>query len=590
MAAPTEPSIAEVLYGTDDYRKTMIVSDIPPPDMHILRELSARSGASHDRNAGGPQRNWGSGSTNRSRPTPYSRPSNLSQRSDSDRHQQRRRSPSPQKVFRTNVKILYETPVSWLCQSAKTPPPDSWIQHATIHVHKAAPIDYSLLCYPDLVNQLVSTKKKLADLEKHVFNTGRDAANPYELLGKSVFINRSAVKMAGLDAQFNFLRLNLKTSNDHGLEFADLCSGPGGFTEYILWRKYSLREPVRGWGITLRGDQDFKFKQMIVPPGLHPHQNFEPFYGTDGTGDIYNDANINAFVAHVLQATGERGVDLVLADGGFSVLGDELYQEEHSHQLMLCQVLSMFRILKKGGSFVLKCFDLVTPLSGELVYILHLHFERIAILKPLASRPANAERYIVCENLVSGFPQSLIDHLHACNARFNLLRSSTIPAVSAHNHHQPGFGTRQERIELELQEVSDLFDRSWMLKDEEFVDFLQASNMKMAVKQREAIQELLKYAGCAETPVPLPFDQIYIRDQCLKAWQLPVLDIPEAVPTPRSYTSQDSNTHRTSEYIRYGRDDRHRRTETRDRHSGYNHREDTPYRRTDTNRYDGHGR
>ncbi|CAM9723171.1 unnamed protein product, partial [Laminaria digitata] len=35
--------------------------------------------------------------------------------------------------------------------------------------------------------------------------------------------------------------------------FADLCGGPGGFSEYLLLRQRQLGLPARGWGISLRG-------------------------------------------------------------------------------------------------------------------------------------------------------------------------------------------------------------------------------------------------------------------------------------------------------------------------------------------------
>ena len=35
--------------------------------------------------------------------------------------------------------------------------------------------------------------------------------------------------------------------------FADLCGGPGGFSEYLLRRRRQLGLPARGWGISLRG-------------------------------------------------------------------------------------------------------------------------------------------------------------------------------------------------------------------------------------------------------------------------------------------------------------------------------------------------
>ncbi len=46
------------------------------------------------------------------------------------------------------------------------------------------------------------------------------------------------------------------------------------------------------------------------------------------------------------------------------------------------------------GDFVLKLFDVFTPFTGGIVWILYRHFEKICIIKPLSSRPANSERYL----------------------------------------------------------------------------------------------------------------------------------------------------------------------------------------------------
>lgn len=47
-----------------------------------------------------------------------------------------------------------------------------------------------------------------------------------------------------------------------------------------------------------------------------------------------------------------------------------------------------------GGHFVCKTFDLFTPFSVGLVYLLYLCFERISLFKPVTSRPANSERSV----------------------------------------------------------------------------------------------------------------------------------------------------------------------------------------------------
>ena len=46
---------------------------------------------------------------------------------------------------------------------------------------------------------------------------------------------------------------------------------------------------------------------------------------------------------------------------------------------------------------MIKIFDLFTPLTLKLLYIIYYHYEDIYIYKPLTSRPANSEKYIVAK-------------------------------------------------------------------------------------------------------------------------------------------------------------------------------------------------
>lgn len=57
--------------------------------------------------------------------------------------------------------------------------------------------------------------------------------------------------------------------------------------------------------------------------------------------------------------------------------------------------------------FVTKLFDVYTPFSVGLIFLLYKCFEEISIVKPVTSRGANSERYLVCKkpetNLVKGY-------------------------------------------------------------------------------------------------------------------------------------------------------------------------------------------
>ena len=56
------------------------------------------------------------------------------------------------------------------------------------------------------------------------------------------------------------------------LYFADFCAGPGGFSEYVLWRK---KWDAKGFGFTLKGPCDFKLEEFHAAPA----EFFEPHYG-----------------------------------------------------------------------------------------------------------------------------------------------------------------------------------------------------------------------------------------------------------------------------------------------------------------------
>ena len=58
------------------------------------------------------------------------------------------------------------------------------------------------------------------------------------------------------------------------LYFADICAGPGGFSEYVLWRS---KAEAKGFGMTLRGPCDFKLEDFFAGPA----EMFEPYYGKD---------------------------------------------------------------------------------------------------------------------------------------------------------------------------------------------------------------------------------------------------------------------------------------------------------------------
>jgi cap1 methyltransferase len=180
---------------------------------------------------------------------------------------------------------------------------------------------------------------------------------------------------------------------------------------YVLWKK---KWEAKGFGLTLKGDLDFDIKNF----GTAEPETFETIYGPAGDGNIYNPENVSAYMRHVLSNTDNKGVHLMMADGGFTVEGHKHLQEVLSHQIILSQVFVALGVVRVGGHFVCKLFDTFTPFTVALIYFMYRSFDAVAIHKPRTSRPANSERYLVCKwKKAKEVTSPIMNYLADCHAQ-----------------------------------------------------------------------------------------------------------------------------------------------------------------------------
>lgn len=247
------------------------------------------------------------------------------------------------------------------------------------------------------------------------FSKARRLCNPMEPLGErryrglnQMFINRSAIKLANIDAILNFrLTSMLPSSNDPHFLFVDLCGAPGGFSEYIMKRLQSTRQEgsCRGYGMSLIGANEHGTGTPWKLNHIHQqHGNFQTVYrvsgGSDGTGDIYKWENVLELSRGIQHETRTAGlhhgkVHLVVADGGFDAQRDSECQEEMAQKLILCEMAAAISLLQVRGTFVLKMFGFQLPTVRHAMQSLMDMFEELMVLKPISSRPASSERYVV---------------------------------------------------------------------------------------------------------------------------------------------------------------------------------------------------
>jgi hypothetical protein len=197
-----------------------------------------------------------------------------------------------------------------------------------------------------------------------------------------------------------------------------LAEGPGGFIEAVATSRrntnYSINTvpvngpvngPVHGPGPS-RNDGDIYIGMTLMDPTnqsysipawkksdtfLRDHPQVKIEKGFDGTGNLLVAENFK-----YLYDTYGGSMDLVTGDGGFDFSTDFDHQEVNVLPLLYAQIACAVCIQACGGSFVLKIFDLFTTPTIDLLALLSSLYDHVSLIKPVTSRYANSEKYVVC--------------------------------------------------------------------------------------------------------------------------------------------------------------------------------------------------
>ncbi|ABM45798.1 putative methyltransferase [Spodoptera frugiperda multiple nucleopolyhedrovirus] len=217
-----------------------------------------------------------------------------------------------------------------------------------------------------LKKQLDALKNRLGNHDEHHVRLARQFIE-----GGVRIRNRCYLKIKDIDEKYNVCK-NVET-------FLDLCGGPGQFAKYVFDVN---NHECSGYGVTLRNHCDYTFDHVL----------FRKMYGCFDTGDIF-DANVVFELMYFCRGK----CDLVVADGAFDVKGNENNQESLSYPLIAKECMIILGALRTGGNCVLKIFDTFESSTISLLQEFISHFDEHYLYKPLASRAANAEKYLVCK-------------------------------------------------------------------------------------------------------------------------------------------------------------------------------------------------
>ena len=229
-------------------------------------------------------------------------------------------------------------------------------------------------------------------------------------------LSRSYFKMIEIIFDFKLLDKNSNkessdSNKDSNKDFksAHIAEGPGGFMEatYNLSHNINIYKDYKHYGITLYSNNKDIPGWNKASTFINSDSDIVISYGKDNTGNIYNYENIIEFGNTV----GINSCHIVTGDGGFDFSLDFNKQEQLSYRLIFCEIVCALTVQKVGGHFVCKMFDTFSMSSIKLLYFISCFYEEVYLNKPLTSRPANSEKYIVAKNF-KGIDLSYLDNLY----------------------------------------------------------------------------------------------------------------------------------------------------------------------------------
>lgn len=243
--------------------------------------------------------------------------------------------------------------------------------------------------YKNMITQYHNNKswdkfKKLSNEYEMIFTTPNTGTN----ISEYTPVSRSFFKLWEMLHDFDTVIFRNGESNIRCLFLAE---GPGGFAEALV--KYRHNKNMLNdqyYGISLRSNNDKNIPEWKLQKGIMKHVKI--IYGEDNTGNLYNINNIE----YLRKNLGDHSLDFITADGGFDFSSNFNNQEDISFRLIFCEVLAALMLQKDGGTFILKVFDIFSENTLKLLQLISCFYAKIYIVKPLTSRPANSEKYLIC--------------------------------------------------------------------------------------------------------------------------------------------------------------------------------------------------
>ena len=249
---------------------------------------------------------------------------------------------------------------------------------------------------------------------------------------------------------------------------SNIAEGPGGFIEAIYKQRitngindifyaitlYSKNKNIPGWNKILQTKNHFlnNNKNIILK-----------------TGNLYKKYSILNYSNFFK----EKKAFLVTCDGGFDNSDNYNNQEKKSIKIIFAEIITTLLVQEKGGNMICKFFDIFTYFSVQLIYLLSICYEKINIIKPVTSRPANSEKYII----VSGFKFNYINKKFINSMLNELEKFDTFENVESCDIYNKYYGIKINNLNVPI----------------DFIDEINTINISLVNNQKKYIIKTLDY-------------------------------------------------------------------------------------------------
>ena len=163
-------------------------------------------------------------------------------------------------------------------------------------------MDYSVFSEQDTMDKLRESLAQVAKMSQPEHFKAMSHCFPLAMtVRQHIFLNEDAMIFAELDAL-----MNLTEFDDKAFYFIDFLGAPGGFVDFIYWKKM-MHPRLRGWGVCVE-DHDYH-------PCIRDRGAFEPLGTEFRSHGFLDDTYAQDLMMSVHEATESQGVHLFIANG-----------------------------------------------------------------------------------------------------------------------------------------------------------------------------------------------------------------------------------------------------------------------------------